>query len=65
MTKTEQRVRNFSSGLKNLSENSQDYMNKLTQNLYFIEQATVFPVLKGKKAEMKNHKPVKGYKEIL
>ena len=42
MTKRERQVKNFSSGLKKLSINGQRYINKLTRELFLVEQSSIF-----------------------
>jgi len=55
LTKAEQRIKDFSSGIKKLSGNSQDYMHKLTHVLLLVEQLPIAPTAvekKGKNARM-------------
>jgi hypothetical protein len=49
MTKTEQRIRAFSSGMKKLDNHSRNYIHRLTQILFLAEHPPVYPV-SGKKA---------------
>jgi hypothetical protein len=44
MTKQERRIRDFSTGLKKLEKDSQDYIQNLTRVLSFVEQPPVSPV---------------------
>jgi len=43
MTKTEKRVEIFKSGMKVLSEDSKDYIHKLTHILLLVEHPPVYP----------------------
>jgi len=54
MTKAERRIRDFSSGLKKLSDKSQNYINKLAHNLFLIEQSSAYPVFNKKYPELEN-----------
>ena len=56
MTKAEQRLRDFSSGMKKLGNDSRDYIHKLTRVLFFVEKPPVCPVaevISGKRKESK------------
>jgi len=44
MTRTKQRIKQFSSGMKRLSYNSQVYINKLIQVFFLIEHPIVNPL---------------------
>jgi len=48
MTKSEQRIKNFSSGLKKLGKNYQNYIHKLTGDLFLIEKFPACPALAKK-----------------
>jgi len=48
MTKTKQRIKDFSSGLKKLSDESQNYICNLTHILFFVGQLLVHSIA-GKK----------------
>ena len=48
MTKAEKRVRDFSSGMKKLGNDSRNYIHKLTHVLFLVEQSPVCPVDKKK-----------------
>ena len=43
MTKDERRIRDFSSGMKNLGDDSRDYIHRLTNALFLVEQPPVCP----------------------
>jgi len=53
MTKTERRFRDFSSGMKKLSNGSQNYIHKLAHILFLVEQPPVCPILEKKFPELK------------
>ncbi|MCL2763344.1 MAG: hypothetical protein FWD36_09110 [Treponema sp.] len=57
MTKAEWRIRNFSSGMQKLGDNSRNYMHKLTHILFLVEHAPICPVLE-------HHLPVAGNQSI-
>jgi len=48
MTKAEQRIRSFKSGMKKLGDNNKEYISKLTHVLFFVEQPPVNTVVKKK-----------------
>ena len=54
MNKTERRVRDFSSGMTNLGDDSRKYIQKLTNVLFFVEQPPVCPVIEKKFPELGN-----------
>jgi hypothetical protein len=54
MTKTERRIKTFSSGIKKLGNHSLDYIHKLTQVLFLVEHGPVYPVSTEKAHELKN-----------
>lgn len=45
MVKTDRRIRDFSSGIKNLSNDSQNYIHKLSHILLLIEKLPVHPIM--------------------
>jgi cob(I)alamin adenosyltransferase len=47
MVKAERRIRDFSSGIKKLSNHSLDYIHRLTQVLFLVERPPVYPVEGG------------------
>jgi hypothetical protein len=52
MTKTERRIRDFSSGIRKLGNHSRNYIHQITHVLFLVEQPPVYPVVK-KKTETK------------
>jgi len=56
MTKSEQRLKAFSSGMKNLSKNSRNYIHKLTHVLLLVKEPPVCPVADGEWVEKKKKK---------
>ena len=52
MTDAEQRLVDFSSGMKKLGNDSRNYIHKLTHVLFLVEQPPVYPVLEAKFAEL-------------
>jgi hypothetical protein len=46
MTKEERRVRDLSSGMKKLGDESRDYIHRLANVLFLVEQPPVCPVLR-------------------
>jgi len=48
MTKSERRIKDFSSGLKKLGNDNQDYIHKLTGDLFLIEKFPACPALAKK-----------------
>jgi hypothetical protein len=57
MTKTEQRIINFSSGIRKLNDKSLSYIHKLTKVLFMVEHQPIYPMSKKKdiKLEKKKH----------
>ena len=53
MTKEEQRLRDFSSGMKKLGNDSRDYIQKLTHVLFLVEQPPNYPVFEKKTKQAK------------
>jgi len=53
MTKEQRRIRDFSSGIKKLGDESRNYIGKLTQVMFLIEQPPVFPVFEKKQKQGK------------
>ena len=53
MTKAEQRIRCFTSGMKKLGNDSRDYIHKLAHVLFLVEQPPVCPVTDGDFSERK------------
>jgi hypothetical protein len=51
MTKAERRINDFSSGIKQLSDESRNYIHKLTHVLHLVEKPPIYPGL-----EKKNHR---------
>lgn len=52
MTKTERRIKNFSSGLKKLGNDNQNYIRKITHALFLIEKFTACSVLVKESTEL-------------
>jgi len=52
MTKTERRIKNFSSGLKKLGNDNQNYIHKITHDLFLIEKFTTCSVLVKENTEL-------------
>jgi len=52
MTKAERRIKNFSSGLKKLGNDNQNYIQKITHDLFLIEKSTACSVLVKKNTEL-------------
>lgn len=59
MTKAEQRIRDFSSGMKKLSENSRNYIYELTYTLSLVKQTPAFLFLEEKCPELVMGKAMK------
>ena len=57
MTDSEQRLVDFSSGMKKLGNDSRDYIHKLTQVLFLVEKPPVYPVLEKKPSKF-GDKPI-------
>jgi cob(I)alamin adenosyltransferase len=57
MVKAERRIKTFSSGIKKLSNNSLEYIHRLTQVLFMVEHPLGYPVGREKAAELerRNH----------
>ena len=51
MTKAEERIRDFSSGMKKLGSDSRDYLRKLAHVLFLVEQPPVCPVAERDSSE--------------
>ena len=45
MTKEERRIRDFSSGMKNLDDEGRSYIHRLTNILFLVEKPPVCPVV--------------------
>jgi hypothetical protein len=54
--KTEQRIRDFSSGIKKLGDDNREYILKLTHDLFLIEKLTACSVLVKKDTATKAKK---------
>ena len=52
MTNAEQRLVDFSSGMKKLGDDSRNYIHKLTQVLFLVERPPIYPALKKKFPEL-------------
>jgi hypothetical protein len=52
MTKTERRIRDFSSGMRKLDNHSLNYIHSLTQVLFMVEHLPVYPAAREKAAEL-------------
>jgi hypothetical protein len=53
MSKEERRIRDFSSGIRKLGEDSRNYLHRLTQALFLVEQPPVCPILQEEPTERK------------
>ncbi|MDR2716552.1 MAG: hypothetical protein LBB89_00605 [Treponema sp.] len=53
MTKAEWRIKDFSSGIKKLSNHSRNYIRQLTHVLFLVEQPPVYPVPEKKNLNQK------------
>jgi len=56
MTKTEQRIKDFSSQMKKLGNDSRNYTHKLTQVLFLVEKSLICPVTEEKLPELRRKK---------
>jgi len=52
MTKSEQRIKNFSYGLNKLGNDNQNYIHKITHALFLIEKFTACSVLVKERTEL-------------
>jgi cob(I)alamin adenosyltransferase len=52
MTKTERRIKTFSSGIKKLENHGLNYIHRLTQVLFLVERPLVYPAARGKTDEL-------------
>jgi hypothetical protein len=59
MSKAERRIRDFSYGIKKLSENSRNYIYELTYNLSLVNQSSAYLLLEKKYPELVTGKVMK------
>jgi len=59
MTKVERRIKNFSSGLKKLGNDNQNYIHKITHDLFLIEKFTACSVLVKESTELEENNVTK------
>jgi len=60
MTKSERRTKNFSSGIKKLGKENQNYIHKLTHELFRVEKFSNSAVLAKKSPESGMNEEVSG-----
>jgi len=54
MTRTNRRIKEFSSGITKLNADSRNYIQKLTSILFFVEQPLVHPFSKKRNRKINN-----------